>query len=257
VIPWSAPVMGILVWVAWQYLGGKWHPYGTACLRRRYLRARAVPAAVFAWALFAGALSITALAGLWIVMTQIVRIASNGFPDSSQYPLLTFASMVFTGSLIGPLMEQAGFWGYGQAMLEEEFHPSIAIAILSVVFAVGPHPPTGAIWWPKVIFYFLTSVTFGCMAFLTKSILPGVVIHAIADLIFFTAVWPYDGTRPLVGELGMNGWFWLHAAQAIGFTALAAVAFVRLASITSPVRADGSNSSWPADPQPSPLPDAH
>lgn len=141
-IPWSVPVIVPLVWFAWQYLGGKWVPRRTAEVRHRYLRARAMPARVFAWALLAGALSIVALAGCWIVMTRFVRMPGNVLPDMSQYPWLTTALMVVTGSLIGPVMEQAGFWGYGQVMLEEEFRPPVAILILSVLFAVGP-PPRG------------------------------------------------------------------------------------------------------------------
>lgn len=88
-IPWSVQVIVPLVWLAWQYLGGKWVPRRTAEVRHRYLRARAMPARVFAWALLAGALSIVALAGCWIVMTRFVRMPGNVLPDMSQYPWLT------------------------------------------------------------------------------------------------------------------------------------------------------------------------
>ena len=101
-IPWSVPVIAVLVWLAWLYLGGKRWPRSTAEARRRYLRARAVPARVFLWALIAGALSITALAGYWIVMTQFVRMPSSSLPDMSQYPALTVALLIGTGSLNRP-----------------------------------------------------------------------------------------------------------------------------------------------------------
>ena len=236
-IPWSVPVIVLLVWLAWQYLGGKWVPRRTAEVRHRYLRARAMPARVFAWALLAGALSIVALAGCWIVMTRFVRMPGNVLPDMSQYPWLTTALMVVTGSLIGPVMEQAGFWGYGQVMLEEEFRPPVAILILSVLFAVGPHPPVGSPLWPRLVFYFLTSITFGAMALFTNSILPGLVVHIIGDLTFFTLVWPHDPVRPLVGETGTDAWLWLRVAQTIVFTTLAVLAFVQLARVARPVRA--------------------
>ena len=236
-IPWSVPVIVLLVWLAWQYLGGKWVPRSTAEARHRYLRARAMPARVFAWTLLAGALSIVALAGCWIVMTRFVRMPGNVLPDMSQYPWLTTALMIVTGSLIGPVMEQAGFWGYGQVMLEEEFRPSVAILILSILFAVGPHPPVGSALWPKFVFYFLTSITFGAMALFTNSILPGLVVHIIGDLTFFTVVWPHDPARPLVGESGTDAWLWLHVAQTIVFTTLAVLAFARLARVAGPVRA--------------------
>jgi hypothetical protein len=55
----------------------------------------------------------------------------------------------------------------------------------------------------------------------------------IGDLTFFTLVWPHDAARRLVFESGTDGWFWIHVAQAIVFTALAFWAFRRLAKVSS------------------------
>jgi hypothetical protein len=57
-IPWSVPMIVFLVWHVWQYLGGKWWPRSNAETRRRYLRARAVPARAFLWALLVVALRV-------------------------------------------------------------------------------------------------------------------------------------------------------------------------------------------------------
>jgi hypothetical protein len=70
-------------------------------------------------------------------------------------------------------------------------------------------------------FYFLAGLVFGVMAYLTNSILPGIVVH-IGDATFFTMVWPYEGIRP------WDGWFWVHITQAIVFAGLALLAFRRL-----------------------------
>ncbi|SRR5712692_5923876 len=76
-VPWAVPVMAILLWVMWQYLGGKWWPRSTTEARRRYLRANPVSGRAFAWALLAGTLSIVAFAGYWIVMVQLVKMRGN------------------------------------------------------------------------------------------------------------------------------------------------------------------------------------
>jgi membrane protease YdiL (CAAX protease family) len=227
-IPWSVPAIAILVLLAWQYLGGKGPPHSTGQKRQRHLRANAVPGPIFFQAVLAGLLAIIALAGCWIVMTSIVRMPGNVLPDVSRYPWLTTTLMIVTGSLIGPVMEQAGFWGYGQVMLEDAFPAPAAIVILSVLFAIGPHPPPGAAAWPKLVFYFFSSIVFGTMAFFTNSILPSLVVHILGDLSFFTVVWPRDPIRPLIGEGGMDLWFGLHFAQTIVFAALAFIAFRRL-----------------------------
>jgi membrane protease YdiL (CAAX protease family) len=228
-IPWAVLVMAPLIWLIWQYLGGRWWPRSTADARHRYLRANRLSGPVFVRALLAGGLSIVALAGLWIVTAKIVRMPANVLPGMSNYPWLTTSLMIAMGSLLGPLLEQAGFWGYCQAMLEEEFSGPAAIVMSSVLFAMLPHPPMHSALWPRLIFYFLTGVTFGTMAWLTNSILPGVLAHIVGDLSFFTLVWPYDAARPLIGANGPDAWFWIHAAQAIVFAALAIVAFIALA----------------------------
>src|SRR6516164_8501687 len=38
-VPWSVPVMAFLLWLMWNYLGGKGWPRSTSDARRRYLRA--------------------------------------------------------------------------------------------------------------------------------------------------------------------------------------------------------------------------
>src|SRR5260221_10347017 len=62
-IPWAVGVMAVVLWIIWQYLGGKWWPHSTSASRRERLRAKPLPANVFAWAVIAGALSIVAQAG--------------------------------------------------------------------------------------------------------------------------------------------------------------------------------------------------
>lgn len=229
-IPWAAPAILVMVWLAWQYLGGKGSPASTSEYRRRHLRARRVPVPMFLWSLLAGALSMAALAGCWTAMTRIVRMPSNELPNISAYPALTVSVLVFTGSLIGPIMEQAGFWGYGQVILEDHFRPWTAIMILSIMFGIGPHPPRGSALWPRFVFYFFSSVSFGLLAFYTRSILPGLVTHIGADLVFFTVIWPHDSTRPLIAETGFDLSFWLSIALAIGFGLLAGLSFCRLAN---------------------------
>ncbi len=88
--------------------------------------------------------------------------------------------------------------------------------------------------WPRLVFYFLSGATFAAMAYLTNSILPGILIHIFGDLIFFNLVWPHDSARSLLTQGGAQGWFSIHLAQAIVFAILAVTAFVRLARIREP-----------------------
>jgi membrane protease YdiL (CAAX protease family) len=229
-IPWSVPVMACLLWLAWSYLGGRGWPRSTSEARRHYLRANRKSGKTYLWALIAGFLSVIALAGIWIVLFRLVKMPANVFSDVSSYPRMTVALMILMGSLVSPLMEEAGFRGYFQVALEREFRAPLAIVISSVVFALA-HGPTQGFLWPKLLFYFLVGAAFGVMAYLTDSTLPAIPVHFLGLLIFFTLIWPRDAARPLVFASRPDNWFWIHLMQAVVFTLLAFWAFRRLARL--------------------------
>src|SRR5207244_2416115 len=56
--PWSLPAIIIVLWLTWQYLGGKGPPRSTANRRKLLLRANPVSAHAFAWSTVAGLLAI-------------------------------------------------------------------------------------------------------------------------------------------------------------------------------------------------------
>jgi membrane protease YdiL (CAAX protease family) len=231
-IPWAVAVMALLLWLMWQYLGGRWRPQNTAAARRRALRAQSLPLPVFAWALVAGLLGVVALASLWIVLFQIANLPARALPDYSKYPPFTVALVLVMASLVSSLPEEAGFRGYFQGYLERAVGGAAAILITALVMA-PVHAMTQGFVWPTLLFYLITDVMLGTLAYLTNSILPGIVVHSIGLLTFFTLVWPGDALRQLIGQGSTGTWFWLHAAQIVIFAALAVLAFIQLARFTN------------------------
>ena len=200
---------------------------------------------MFAWALVAGLLSIVALVGFWIVLFQLVKIPARVLQNFSGYPLLTVTLVLVMASLVSSLAEEVGFRGYFQGILEHKVSGPVAIVIAALLIAPA-HGLTQGFVWPILLWYFFADVMFGAMAYFTKSILPGIVVHSIGLLIFFTLVWSYDAQRRLVWETGANTGFWIAAAQAIIFTVLALLAFSQLASVTRRVRDPGRKPLLPA-----------
>jgi membrane protease YdiL (CAAX protease family) len=229
-VPWSVPAMSLLLWLAWSYLGGKGWPRSTSEARQHYLRANPNPVRVYLWAWIAGGLAVIALAGYWIALFQLVKMPPNALSDVSAYPRFRVGLMILMGSLVAPLMEEAGFRGYFQVALERHLRAPLAIAISSLIFALA-HGPTQGFLWPKLLFYFLVGVTFGATAYLTNSILPAIPVHFVGLLIFFTLIWPQDAARPLIANAGPDKWFWIHIAQAILFTPPSLWAFRHLARL--------------------------
>ena len=105
-----------------------------------------------------------------------------------------------------------------------------AVAISSIYFMLW-HGPTQGFQWSKLLFYFLVGVVFGTIVFLTKSTVPAWPIRLAADLIFFFLIWPQDAMRRYVVHDGADVWFWGYAVATVVFTALAILAFRRLARV--------------------------
>jgi membrane protease YdiL (CAAX protease family) len=234
-IPWAVVVMGTLLWALWRYLGGAWAPRSTSAVRRQALRAKPLPQQAFAWALTAGLLSIVALAGLWIVLFQIARLPARVLPDYSRYPLATIALVLMMASLVNGVVEEALFRGYFQGILEPQVGGMVAILITILVMA-PEHALTQGFVWPTALFYLAVDTMLGMTAYLTQSVLPGIAIHSVGLLVFFTLVWPGDVIRQVVGHFDATVWFWLHTAQVVVFAALAILAFIQLARETKALR---------------------
>ena len=227
-IPWAVVVMAVLLWLLWRYLAGAGWPRGTAAARSRYLRARRVTGHAFMWSVGAGLLAIISLAGLWIVLFQLAGLPGRVLPDYSRYPVVTVALALVMASLVNGVVEEAAFRGYLQGLLEGMLGGAAAILLTTLLMA-PEHALTQGFVWPTLLFYAVVDVMLGTMAFLTQSIVPGIVTHAIGLLVFFTLVWPADVIRQVVGIGTTEQWFWIHAAQTLIFAVLAMLAFARLA----------------------------
>lgn len=227
-IPWAVVVMAVALWFFWRYLGGAWQPHSASAQRRTLLRWRLVSRSVLGWALMAGALSLAALVGLWIVLVELTHIGGNPtIPGAATTPAVTLALALVMGSFVSSLTEEFAFRGYAQVTLERTFGGVAAVVISSLLFMLY-HGPTQGFAWSKLTFYFLVGVVFGSIAFLTNSTLPAWPTHLAGDLIFFFLIWPNDATRRFVWRDGADPAFWLVVALVVVFTALAILAFLRL-----------------------------
>ncbi len=225
-LPWAAPAMALCLFAIW--------PESTAAVRRSLLRARPVSAKIFWLAFLAGMLSIGACSAYWIILSQLVKVAPNALPNLSAYPIYAVVLVGIVASLVSPLIEEAGFRGYCQTMLEGRYSAPVAIGISSLLFMLA-HLTQGA-FATKLFVYLVVGLVLGTIAYLTNSILPGIAVHIVADMTFFALIWPHDATRTLVWNGGADMWFWIHVAQAIVFTILAAIAFRNLATAATPFR---------------------
>lgn len=234
-VPWALGPMAVLLWAMWRYLTGAWGRPVEAAARRRLARAIAVPQRSFLAAMVAGVLSVAALSGLWLVLSQLVRIPGNSsLQDLSGGPVTTVIPLLAMASLVSACVEEIGFRGYLQGPLESRFGSMAAVALMTVVIAPA-HALTQGWLWPVVVFYLLADTMFGCLAYLTSSTLPGIVVHTVGIFVFFTLIWPGDQSRRLLTAGGAGPWFWVHAGLIL-LAIPAVLAFLRLARLTASYR---------------------
>lgn len=177
--------------------------------------------------MLAGLLANIALGGLWIVISQLAKVPGNSTLNYSNYRLGTLVAVLITASIAGAVSEEAGFRGYFQGTLERYLGGPMAIA-LSALVMMPQHALTQGFVWPTMMFYLIADSMLGFTAFITKSILPGIVVHATGLLVFFALIWPSDKTRAQVLTHGPDVWFMIHVAQVAIFGILALIAFRRL-----------------------------
>jgi len=229
-IPWSVVVMAVVLWAVWRYFGGAWWPAGTQAARKEYRRTNPVRRPVFVWALIAGFLALCALIALWVLLVQLVNVPGNPAANFANYPFVTVASVLVMASLVGSIAEEMGLRGYMLTRLEKTVGGRLAVVIVALAISPG-HGITQGFVWPTLAWYLIADLVFGTLSMLTRSILPGIVVHAIGLLIFFSLIWPTDKYRHAVSLINAGGLFWIEIGLCVVFAVLAVFAFRRLAAI--------------------------
>jgi membrane protease YdiL (CAAX protease family) len=232
-IPWAVVLMAVILWAIWRYFGGAWWPVSTQKARRQYRRANAVPLPLFGWAMAAGLLALGALIALWLVLGQLVKVPGNPAANFANYSPLTVVTVLVMASLVGAVTEEVGLRGYMLTRLEASVGGWLAVVVVAVVVSPG-HGATQGFVWPTLLWYFLADLLFGALSLLTRSILPGIAVHAIGLLTFFSVIWPTDRYRHVASLSQQPLAFWLDLVVCFMLAGLSLVVFRQLATMSKP-----------------------
>src|SRR5262245_17689341 len=200
-IPWSALITAPLLWAYWRFL------------KPRGLRVRPLSGEVWGLSIVAGMIGLGALVAFQSVLARIVYLPpEQELPDVSRMPGITLFLLCVMGSIVAGVTEEAGIRGYMQQPIERRYGPVAAILISGCVFGLL-HFSHSNVSFQHVPFYIAVSAVFGMLAYLTGSILPGVVLHAFGDIfesaqLLAGASIQQSTPRPLVWETGADATFW-------------------------------------------------
>ncbi len=232
-VPWAVPLTAVYLWFFWRYLNGAGPPESTAEERRASLRANRVSGRVWAWALFAGGLGIVALVLALRVANRLIVLPQQQLPDLSQVPRLTVLSLLLMAAPVAGIVEEAAFRGYMQEPIERRHGLAVAILITGTMFAVA-HLDFTLILWP---YYVAVAALYGTVTYLTKSILPAVVLHTGGNLYSNLDLWLHgqaewqasSGPTALIWKTGADTSFWISSLGLLIVATVMVWAYFRLA----------------------------
>ena len=199
-IPWFLPVTVIWLWLFWKYLNGWGWPASTAEIRRQNLRAHKICTKVWLWSLLSGGIGLMSVAGLIFVISHHAELPSGAYEppfDITSFPPWTIFCFFLSIALTAGVVEEAAFRGYMLSQIQKRYGWVWGIVITALVFYVVhlSHAYATIAFLP---FFFAYSFLHGYLVYLTRSILPSLVLHALVD---FTILPMQYGVIANIGEI--------------------------------------------------------
>jgi membrane protease YdiL (CAAX protease family) len=236
-VPMFFPATVLWLWLFSRYVRGDGWPRSTSDRRRDWLRGRMPPPRVWACALTAGGLALTAVMGIAFMRYRFAALPAAAYRapfEVTSLPAWTLVSVFAAVALSTAVVEEAAFRGYMLSGIQRRFGWAVGIGLVTILFYVAhlSHPYATLAFVP----FFLThGLVFGLLVFYTRSIVPGIVLHAVSDFIVLPMQY---GVIPSVGQWAFvwQGWLSLLAGAA------AIPAFRRLARVTALERIDSAPS---------------
>ena len=150
--------------------------------------------------------------------------------EVASFPPWTLVSIFAAVALTAAVVEEAAFRGYILSGIQRTFGWAVGIGLVTILFYVA-HLSHAYATVAFVPFFVAHGLVLGLLVFYTRSILPGVVLHAVSDSVVLPMQY---GVIPSAGEWGFVWQGWLSL-----LTGAAAVpACLRLARATAPERND-------------------
>ena len=229
--PWFLPATMVWLWVLWRYLHGAAWPASTSDARRKALRGRTLSVREWAWAMIAGTFAVAAVMGVAFVTYRHAALPEAAYQAElglGSYPWWTTASIFAALALTAGVVEEAAFRGYMLSGVQRRHGWLIAIVVVSLAFYVAhlSHAYATLAFAP---FFLLHGLVFGLLVCVTRSILPGVVLHTLSDAIVLPMQY---GVVPSAGEWEFVGDGWMSVVAG----AASCLAFLRLAAVSRPTR---------------------
>ena len=235
-IPWLLPATALWLWIFWRYCNGKGWPQSTSQARSRDLRGRPISRRAWFWAILAGALGMVSVDALAFLTPRLAEIPRDAFKigiDFAACPVWTLISILLSISAVAGVVEEAAFRGYMLSPVQRRHGWPAAILFTGLIFFYVHHFDHAYATYAYLPFFMGVSILHGLLVYLTRSILPSVVLHAVADAIVIPIQYGVIGNPSLtsIWKSGVDMSFLILIGVFVGFGLAAVPAFVKLRSV--------------------------
>jgi membrane protease YdiL (CAAX protease family) len=189
IVPWAIVPMAIYLCVYWAFISGAVGPRDTAAARRENLRARRLPASVWAAAIVTGLIGFGAVLALTAVMARLIVMPASQIVTPPSMPAATTIALLTMASVVAGVTEEAAFRGYMQSPIERQYGLAVAILVNGAMFGLShfpTHPGAVVVMLP---YYIAVAAVYSGLTWATNSILPALTLHAGGDIWSLIRLW--------------------------------------------------------------------
>jgi membrane protease YdiL (CAAX protease family) len=239
-VPWLLPATALWLWLFWRWMNGAGWPRSTSKSRHRDLRALPLPGRVWRWSLLAGGLGVVSCMAFGLLLARFADIPRDTYKLPVDFATLspwTVISILLAISVTAGVVEEAAFRGYLISPIARRHGWPVAILVSGLMFFVA-HLNHSYVTLAHLPFFLAISAVHGLLVQRTGSILPAIVLHATADVLFIPLQYGLIGNLHAepVWRTGMDLAFLVCLAVVLIFGLVAVLAFRRLGTV---VREEG------------------
>jgi membrane protease YdiL (CAAX protease family) len=200
--------MPLLLVVYWLFFSGSLVWSATKPARREAFRATSLSRATWLWGLAGAGLFVVAFHASVFTLFRLVPYPAIQFVVPAvlaKIPANLLWPYVILASIVAGVCEETGFRGYMQQPLERRYGPILAIVLTTVGFVALHLNQTwiGALLFPAI----LASLMLGVLAYVSRSLIPSMIGHAVMDVFNFGFWWWHllgEYTRRPISETGID-----------------------------------------------------